>query len=120
MCDRFAASRAFRAGRVARIRMKWRRYANNSAYQSRYAGLDKSLPTAEMPFNTDSKNPARRAYVVKVRGDAKTDALAVRLENLVTGRQCDFASGRELLESLRRGRERHCAADSRRYVHNRA
>ena len=25
-----------------------------------------------MPFNTDSKYPTRRAYVVKVRGDAKT------------------------------------------------
>ena len=53
-----------------------------------------------MPFNTDSKYPTRRAYVVKVRGDARPDALAGRLENLVTGRQCEFASGRELLESL--------------------
>jgi len=53
-----------------------------------------------MPFNTDSKYPTRRAYVVKVRGDAKPDALAGRLENLVTGRQCEFASGRELLESI--------------------
>jgi hypothetical protein len=38
--------------------------------------------------------------VVKIRGDAKPDALAGRLENLVTGRQCEFASGRELLESI--------------------
>ena len=53
-----------------------------------------------MPFNTDSKYPTRRAYVVKVRGDAKPDALAGRLENLVTGRQCEFASGRELLDSI--------------------
>ena len=53
-----------------------------------------------MPFNTDSKYPTRRAYVVKVRGDAKPDALAGRLENLVTGRQREFASGRELLESI--------------------
>jgi len=53
-----------------------------------------------MPFNTDSKYPTRRAYVVKVRGDANPNALAGRLENLVTGRQCEFASGRELLESL--------------------
>ena len=53
-----------------------------------------------MPFNTDSKYPTRRAYVVKVRGDAKPDALAGRLENLVTGRQCEFATGRELLESI--------------------
>ena len=53
-----------------------------------------------MPFNTDSKYPTRRAYVVKVRGDAKPDALTGRLENLVTGGQCEFASGRELLESI--------------------
>jgi hypothetical protein len=53
-----------------------------------------------MIFNTDSKYPTRRAYVVKVRGDAKADALAGRLENLVTGRQREFASGRELLESI--------------------
>ncbi len=53
-----------------------------------------------MTFNTASKYPTRRAYVVKMRGDAKPDALAGRLENLVTGRQCEFASGRELLESI--------------------
>ena len=53
-----------------------------------------------MTFNTDSKYPTRRAYVVKVRSDAKPDALAGRLENLVTGRQREFASGRELLESI--------------------
>ncbi len=40
-----------------------------------------------MAFNTDSKYPTRRAYVVKVRGHARPDALAGRLENLVTGRQ---------------------------------
>ena len=53
-----------------------------------------------MTFNTDSKYPTRRAYVVKVRADANPDALAGRLENLVTGRQCEFASGCELLESI--------------------
>ena len=53
-----------------------------------------------MTFNTDSKYPTRRAYVLKVRGDAKPDALAGRLENLVTGQQREFASGRELLESI--------------------
>ena len=53
-----------------------------------------------MTFNTDSKYPTRRAYVLKVRGDAKPEALAGRLENLVTGQQRDFASGRELLESI--------------------
>jgi len=53
-----------------------------------------------MTFNTDSKYPTRRAYVVKVRGDASADVLAGRVENLVTGRQCEFASGSELLESI--------------------
>ena len=53
-----------------------------------------------MTFNTDSKYPTRRAYVVKVRADANPDALSGRLENLVTGRQCEFASGCELLESI--------------------
>jgi hypothetical protein len=53
-----------------------------------------------MTFNTDSKYPTRRAYIVKVRADANPDALAGRLENLVTGRQCEFASGCELLESI--------------------
>ena len=53
-----------------------------------------------MTFNTDSKYPTRRAYVVKVRGDANPESLAGRLENLVTGRQREFASGRELLDSI--------------------
>ncbi len=53
-----------------------------------------------MAFNTDSKYPTRPAYVVKVRGDAKPDALAGRCENVVTGWQCEFASGCELLESI--------------------
>jgi hypothetical protein len=53
-----------------------------------------------MPFNTDSKYPTRRAYVVKMRSDANPAALAGRLENLVTGRQCEFTSGRELLEFI--------------------
>ena len=58
------------------------------------------LVTAEMTFNTDCKYPTRRAYVVKMRGDAKPDAFVGRLENLVTGRQCEFASGRQLVESI--------------------
>ena len=53
-----------------------------------------------MTFNTDSKYPTRRAFVVKVRSDARPGALAGRLENLVTGRQREFTSGRELLESI--------------------
>jgi hypothetical protein len=53
-----------------------------------------------MTFNAQSKYPSRRAYVLKMRGDAKPDALAGRLENLVTGRQLEFASGRELLDAI--------------------
>jgi hypothetical protein len=53
-----------------------------------------------MSLNPESKYPTRRAYVVKMRSDAKPDALAGRVENLVTGSQREFASGRELLESL--------------------
>jgi hypothetical protein len=53
-----------------------------------------------MSLNRESKYPSRRAYVVKVRGDATPDELSGRLENLVTGQQHDFASGRELLDSI--------------------
>ena len=56
--------------------------------------------TPAMTLNLESKYPTRRAYVVKVRADATPDALSGRLENLVTGRQRDFASGHELLESI--------------------
>ena len=38
-----------------------------------------------MTLNREPKYPNRRAYVLKLRGDAKPDALAGRLENLVTG-----------------------------------
>ena len=55
-----------------------------------------------MTLNPESKYPNRRAYVLKVRGDAKPDALVGRIENLVTGQQREFASGNELLESLAR------------------
>ena len=53
-----------------------------------------------MVLNTESKYPTRRAYVVKVRGDAHPDALAGRLENVVTGWQQSFESGRELLDCI--------------------
>jgi hypothetical protein len=53
-----------------------------------------------MPLNAEPKYPSRRAYVVKVRSDATPDALAGRLENLVTGSQREFASGDELVESI--------------------
>jgi len=38
--------------------------------------------------------------VLKLRSDASSDALAGRLENIVTGRQHTFESARELLDSL--------------------
>jgi hypothetical protein len=53
-----------------------------------------------MSLNPESKYPTRRAYVLKLRGDAKSDALSGRLENIVTGAQREFATGRELLESI--------------------
>jgi hypothetical protein len=53
-----------------------------------------------MPLNPESKYPSRRAYVVKMRNDASADALAGRVENLLTGRSHEFTSGRELLESI--------------------
>jgi hypothetical protein len=64
-----------------------------------------------MTLNSASKYPSRRAYVIKVRGDAKADALAGRIENLVTGRQCEFASGHELLESIARDLEAGSVGD---------
>jgi hypothetical protein len=53
-----------------------------------------------MTLDSKSKYPSRRTYVVKVRRDAKPDALSGRLENLVTGQQREFASAAELLDSL--------------------
>ena len=53
-----------------------------------------------MPLNSESKYPSRRAYVVKVRSDARPDELAGRVENLVTGVSREFACGRELLERI--------------------
>ena len=53
-----------------------------------------------MPLNPESKYPSRRAYVVKMRGDARPGELAGRVENLVTGASREFASGGELLESI--------------------
>jgi hypothetical protein len=53
-----------------------------------------------MPLKREPKYPTRRAYVLKVRSDATPNALAGRLENLVTGSQCDFASGEELVDSI--------------------
>jgi hypothetical protein len=53
-----------------------------------------------MALNSETKYPNRRTYVLKVRSDATPGAIAGRLENVVTGRQRDFTSDRELVESL--------------------
>ena len=53
-----------------------------------------------MPLSSDSKYPSRRAYVLKLRSDATPGTLSGRLENVITGRQCEFSSGDELLDSL--------------------
>ena len=53
-----------------------------------------------MTLKSESTYPSRRTYVLKLRSDASAGALAGRLENLVTGGQRVFASGRELLESI--------------------
>jgi hypothetical protein len=53
-----------------------------------------------MTLNAQSKYPSRRAYVLKIRVDATPESLGGRLENLVTGRQHDFTSARELLEAI--------------------
>lgn len=53
-----------------------------------------------MALNSEAKYPSRRTYVVKVRSDAKPDALTGCLENLVTGQQHVFASGHELVDSI--------------------
>lgn len=53
-----------------------------------------------MTLNPESKYPNRRAYVLKLRGDATPGALTGRLENLVSGCQREFASADELLQSL--------------------
>ncbi len=58
-----------------------------------------------MALNPESKYPNRRTYVLKLRADARPDALAGRMENLVTGHQVEFASVRELLECLARDLE---------------
>lgn len=51
-------------------------------------------------LQSDPHYPSRRAFVLKLRADASPDVLAGRLENLVTGRQSEFESGRELVGLL--------------------
>jgi hypothetical protein len=58
-----------------------------------------------MSLNPESKYPNRRAYVLKLRRDATPEALAGRVENLVTGQQLEFGSATALIESLARDLE---------------
>jgi hypothetical protein len=58
-----------------------------------------------MVLNPKSKYPNRRTYVLKLRADAAPGVLAGRIENLVTGRQIEFASAHELAESIARDLE---------------
>ena len=53
-----------------------------------------------MVLNAESKYPNRRAYVVKVRSDARRGALKGRVENLITCDQREFDSAQELLELI--------------------
>lgn len=55
-----------------------------------------------MTLNPESKYPSRRAYVLKLRGDAQPGTLCGRLENVITGKQREFSSGHELLDSIAR------------------
>jgi hypothetical protein len=48
----------------------------------------------------ETRYPNRLSYVLRLRGDATPDALAGRLENVVTGRRFEFASAGALLEAL--------------------
>lgn len=55
-----------------------------------------------MMLSGDPKFPARRTYVVKFRSDATLDVLCGRVENLVTCKQIEFASARELCKLISR------------------
>jgi hypothetical protein len=61
-----------------------------------------------MVLNSESKYPTRRTYVLKLRADARPDALAGRLENFITGRQIEFISAHELIEALAREFDGSC------------
>jgi hypothetical protein len=53
-----------------------------------------------MPLKSESTYPSRRTYVLKLRSDAGPNALAGRIENVVTGGSREFLSAQELLESI--------------------
>ena len=48
----------------------------------------------------ETKYPSRLSYVLKLRADASADALAGRLENLVTGQRLAFTSTSGLLDAI--------------------
>ena len=58
-----------------------------------------------MMLRDEPKFPARRTYVVKFRSEATTSVLCGRLENLVSCKQSEFASARELFDLIARDLE---------------
>jgi hypothetical protein len=64
-----------------------------------------------MALNNESKYPNRRTYVLKLRHDALADALAGRIENLVTGDRLEFESAHALIASI--GRDLEAASSER-------
>ncbi len=69
------------------------RIATEPANDDRATGFPHIKPLAAMSPQPESKFPNRLAYVLKLRGDATRDAIAGRLENLVTGQRLEFGSG---------------------------
>ena len=55
-----------------------------------------------MTLRADPTYPSRRTYVVKLRSDATSESMCGRLENLVTCKQSEFASARELFDWIAR------------------
>ena len=53
-----------------------------------------------MTPQAESRYPIGRSYVLKLRFDATSDALAGRLENLATGSRLAFDSAGELLAAI--------------------
>jgi hypothetical protein len=76
-----------------------RPFADDASHRPAYAAglLD---PWSLIVVNTEPKYPSRRSYVLKLRWDARPEALTGRLENLLTGRQCEFSCAEELLASI--------------------
>ena len=53
-----------------------------------------------MTLEREPRFPNRRAYVLKLRSDARPGLVAGRLESLVTGEQREFTSATELLLAI--------------------